>query len=337
MRKRVQEDFFERVGVISPNRVHISNHPLDTPRTVFNPALDFNGIDLIIYPRIIVGYYMYVSAIGKMEVPLSDVEDGSINYSHYSAKLVILPQDAFDIWGAEDPRLTKMDDKNLIVYTGRTVNYFDPSKRSWRTSPVVAIEDNGEIKKVAVRKRDEVGVVSDKDAFVLVKDGRAYLFHRPHVIENGEEKFYMAISEIMNWSEIVNANETKEMELSEPIVKIYPEKWEERVGWGTPPIEVAPSTYLALAHALDRTDMAYKAFLILFKLKGGEFELLGTSPGYVMTPITRYEIYGDRPMVVFPTGLVRVDNDVYVAYGAADAVIGLARADLSLLISLASP
>jgi len=194
-------------------------------------------------------------------------------------------------------------------------------------------------------KKDLEHIVSDKDAFVVKNSGKVYLFHRPHVQKRGKEEFYMTISEIMNWNELVEGEcvpsscgggEPKEMMLGDEIVKIYPAKWEERIGWGPPPLEIEPNTYLALVHSMDSIDKAYKAFLMLFKLKGNEFTLIGESPGYVLTPTMTYELYGDRPLVTFPTGMVLVDGTIYIAYGAADAVIGIAKADLSALLAVVS-
>ncbi len=344
-RSPVSMDVFERVGVISPTRIHLKNHPLDRPTTSFNPGLTFDGENFHLYPRIIAGYYMYVSAIAHIEIPYSDVESGVLNYSHYSAELTVCPTGSYDIWGAEDPRVSVIDNREVMVYTGRTINYFDPSKRTWRTSPIVAIRNESGFVKVGMIRKDTPNVISDKDAFIVESEGTYYLFHRPHVFENGNESFYMTISKIENWGSMerlaeetivgpCGGGEPLEMVLSKEMVRIEPAKWEERVGWGPPPIEIEPNTYLALVHAMDSRDKAYKAFLLMFKLTSEGFEVIAESPGYVLTPTYTYEIYGDRPLVVFPTGMVVVDGEVYVSYGAADAVIGIAKADLTALMSI---
>ncbi|UXD22936.1 hypothetical protein IPA_09750 [Ignicoccus pacificus DSM 13166] len=344
MRDRIDVELFERVGVIPPQRIHIKNHPLGTPTTAFNPGLTFDGENFHIYPRIVAGYYMYVSAIAHIEVPLYDMESGIVNFSHYPADLVVCPTGPFDIWGAEDPRVNFVGSREVMVYTGRTINYFDPSKRSWRTSPIIAVRDGYGFRKIGMMRKDLENIISDKDAFVVEADGSVYLFHRPHVNVNGKEEFYMSISKIENWEELNEISDEplgscgggtpKEMKLSKDIFKMYPAKWEERIGWGPPPIEVEPNTFLALVHAMDGIDKAYKAFLLMFKIKGDTVEVIGESPGYVLTPTLTYEIYGDRPLVTFPTGMVLVDGTVYITYGAADAVIGIARADLSALMAV---
>jgi len=344
MRRALEMDLFERVGVIAPDRIHIKNHPLSTPSTAFNAGLSFDGENFHLYPRIVAGYYMYVSAIAHMIIPYDDIESGAVTFSHYSADLMICPTGPYDIWGTEDPRVSTVEGREVMVYTGRTINYFDASSRSWRTSPIVAIKKDNNFVKVGMMRRDLEGVISDKDAYVVRSSERTYLFHRPHVVENNEEKFYMSVSEIKNWDELLSLSESqepmpcgsgkpKEMELGPELLRVEPAKWEERVGWGPPPVEVEPNTFLALVHAMDGRDKAYKAFLLLLRMNNSEVEIIGESPGYVLTPRMTYEIYGDRPLVTFPTGMVLVDGYVYVAYGAADAVVGIARADLSALLA----
>lgn len=44
-----------------------------------------------------------------------------------------------------------------------------------------------------------------------------------------------------------------------------------------------------------------------------------------MEPKEIYEIYGDRPYVVFPCGAGIVKDKIYLTYGGADSVIGIAE------------
>ena len=65
MEKRVfeTEDIVRRLAVISNNRVFINNYPITNPAAVFNPAIIVEGDYTKIYARIILGYFLYVSAI----------------------------------------------------------------------------------------------------------------------------------------------------------------------------------------------------------------------------------------------------------------------------------
>jgi len=53
-----------------------------------------------------------------------------------------------------------------------------------------------------------------------------------------------------------------------------------------------------------------------------------------MEPRELYEVYGDRPYVVFPCGASLVDDStLLLSYGAADQFVGLAAIDLDSLFA----
>jgi len=52
-----------------------------------------------------------------------------------------------------------------------------------------------------------------------------------------------------------------------------------------------------------------------------------------MEPKTPYELYGDRPLTIFPSGSQVVDGKLIVSYGAADYMIGFGVIELSDLFT----
>lgn len=61
-------------------------------------------------------------------------------------------------------------------------------------------------------------------------------------------------------------------------------------------------------------------------------KLIARVPGYILQPVTSYERDGLVPNVTFPEGAVVVGEDLYVYYGCADTVIGLATCKLKELL-----
>ena len=61
-------------------------------------------------------------------------------------------------------------------------------------------------------------------------------------------------------------------------------------------------------------------------------KLLARASGYIMQAVTNYEREGLVPNVTFPSAAVVVDRELYVYYGAADTVIGLATCTLNELL-----
>ena len=295
-----------------------------------------------IYSRIIIGYYMYVSAIVKLDIPLEDIYSGAININQYSAKLQIIPSTRYDIWGTEDPRAYKIEDYTCMTYVGRTVYYFNPVHRKERTLPITAVRVRNGRWKAEWRKfyvhvlpqplRDHV--ISDKDAFLYDDGGNVYFFHRPHL---DDEHFYILVSRVDRNVLLEKLREAShiptEVVAKDPVWITRHAPFEEKLGWAAPPIEISKGEALVLVHALENEIMSYRVFAMLLEL-GKEITVKAVTPYYIMAPKTSYELYGDRPYVVFPCGCVMLDNKLIITYGAADLMTGIAEIELSELLSI---
>jgi predicted GH43/DUF377 family glycosyl hydrolase len=323
-RENYTVDIAKRLTVITADRIHLKRFPVSNPVTAFNPAMVLDGDDVFIYARIVVGYYVYASAIAEIRLSLADLYLNSAS-SHHSAELIVYPSWKYDIWGVEDPRVVVIDGKLFMTYCGRTVAYFDPHIRVERTLPVTAIKEKGRWRKICVHRFPEHirrNIVSDKDAFLVnTKDGLK-LFHRPHT---NEEKFYLTISDVDAICE-----GCEESTLLNTVVVMTEADFEEKIGWSTPPVEV-DGEYLFLLHGLERESKAYKVFAMTMSK---DLEITAVTPHYIMEPREVYEIYGDRPFVVFPCGACIVDDSLIVSYGCADFAVGICEFDLSELMSI---
>jgi predicted GH43/DUF377 family glycosyl hydrolase len=61
-------------------------------------------------------------------------------------------------------------------------------------------------------------------------------------------------------------------------------------------------------------------------------KLIAKVPGYLLQPVTNYEREGLVPNVTFPSAAVVVGDELYVYYGCADTLIGLATCKLNQLL-----
>lgn len=315
-------DILVRVAAIAPHMVKLVNHPVRRPVAVFNPAMFLDGEEVVILARVVLGYYKYVSAVAELRLGLNELLEGEVP-EELGARIVIWPTDWFDFWGAEDPRGTVIEGTRYVVYTGRTRNYFSGTHE--RALPVIAREggERGWVKVGVVKHPEGRRVVSDKDAFIIKEGGQYLIFHRPHY---GGTDFRVVVSRVSDLGDEVLIEGTKEV--------MKPTRFEEKIGWGTPPIEVGSGEHLLILHGVDKHIKAYRAFAVLMRIRDGDVEVTGISRTYIIEPREPYEIYGDRPMVVFPCGAVRVDDSVLIAYGAADQVIGLGVLELSEVMDL---
>lgn len=334
--RRVPEvnDIVVRSGVLSPGRVVLRNHPVGRPVAVFNPAVVLEGEWLRVYVRVVLGYYMYVSSIVEVGVPLEDVLEGFVSTNTYAGDVVVYPSTRYDIWGAEDPRVTVVDGELWMVYTGRCVNYFNPVSRRNRTLPVAAVRGGGRgawVKRcVFVPSEGVFGeVVSDKDAFLYRVGGSVYLFHRPHL---SDESYHLVVSRV----ELGRGGGLAEVVVDNAYTALAASGFESKMGWSTPPVPLSGSgdRVVVFLHGVDRDGVVYRVFAAELRLRGEEVVVEAVTPRYVAEPRTPYEIIGDRPMTVFPCGAVRLDGEsVLITYGAADSVAAFGVVDLNALLA----
>src|SRR5215468_9480351 len=109
-----------------------------------------------------------------------------------------------------------------------------------------------------------------------------------------------------------------------------------RIGAGTPPLRTSEG-WLEIYHGNskqqeDKGIGAYSAGLLLLDLE--EPHLIRGAAGQVLVPETDYEREGFVPNVVFPTGIVRLDGNVLVYYGAADTSTAVVEFSLEQLMEL---
>ncbi len=340
IRKYSTRDLVKRLGVLGRDRVVVHDYPLRHPVAVFNPSLSLEVMDgarfLKLYARIILGYYAYVSSIIEIRVPFEDVLEGEFNTNVYTGEIVVQPSTRCDLWGAEDPRVYTLDRIPHMTYTGRTINYFDPHRRLERTLPVTAVREGRRWRKayVHVLPGELRGhLVSDKNAFLYrSQDGTLYLFHRPHM---DDETFYLVVSraELAPGTHVGICGDSPSlsvMESRDTVEVLRPAGFEVKLGWAAPPIPLGNGRILALIHAVDRELEAYRVLAAELELARDGVVVRAVTPEYIMEPRRIYEIYGDRPYVVFPCGVAEIGEGEYIiSYGASDtfAALGLIRLD----------
>ncbi len=337
VRRPETKDIAKRLGILSPERIFLKNYPRRFPVTAFNASflLGSRGEELMVYTRIILGYYKYVSAIAYLEIKVEDLYEGYVNYSHYPAEIIIGPDTKTDMWGCEDPRAQYFNGQVAMVYTGRTCFYFSHRKTE-RTVPILAISEDG------IRRWSKVAyftlpwplrsyLVSNKDAVLLQTTDKVFLLHRPH-LENFPPSLWYGEINKESLATAMQTAEVPEILLERNCILALPAEFEERIGWNTAPIKVGEDEYLVLAHGKG-LDEVYRVFAILLKYDGGNLVISGVTPYYIMEPRTPYEKYGDRPYVVFPCGAQRYGDKLLITYGASDSFIGFAEVDLNELLS----
>jgi predicted GH43/DUF377 family glycosyl hydrolase len=105
-----------------------------------------------------------------------------------------------------------------------------------------------------------------------------------------------------------------------------------KVGSAAPPIKVG-TNWLMIYHGVSR-HKTYRLGAALLDSSG--ISILARTADPIFEPVEVYEKEGETPDVVFSCGAVVRGDTLYLYYGAADKVIGVATASLSHILEALS-
>ncbi len=236
---------------------------------------------------------------------------------------VLGPTDQVDARGVEDPRVTEIDGRFYLCYTAYG-NHFEgigvPTHAGLGgITPMIAVSDN----LIAWQRLSAIVRGEDNKDHVLFPrriNGRYMALHRraPNVCLAESD-------DLLNWPAA----------RMRPIFGPRPEGegWDEkRVGGNGVPIETEHG-WLVLYHAYNNRHV-YRLGVCLLDLEDPA-RIVHRPKDFIFEPSEIWELKGDVPNVVFSCANPVVDGQVYVYYGGADHVIGLATCPLSDLLAFA--
>jgi beta-1,2-mannobiose phosphorylase / 1,2-beta-oligomannan phosphorylase len=301
---------FEGNPIIAP----IAEHAWESQAT-FNPAAIYEDGKVHILYRAMSGDN--TSVIGYASSP-----DG-VDIGERSPEPVYTPRVDFEQKivsggnsGCEDPRITKIGDRIYMCYTA--FDGKDPPRVAFTS---IAAEDF-----VSHRWNWAAPVLisppnmDDKDAALFSKKiGGKYVF------------LHRLGSEI--WIDRVDDLEFKDGKYLGGQVLMRPRDtaWDSRrIGIAAPPVETRYG-WLLLYHGISRRTGHYNVRAALLD-KNDPSKILYRTHDPLFEPTTAYEKQGIVPNVVFPCGAVILRHQLYVYYGGADKVVGVASIDVDLLV-----
>lgn len=219
--------------------------------------------------------------------------------------------------GCEDPRLTKLGGTIYMCYTAfdgkgpprvalTSIAVKDFLSKKWNWARPILISPPG---------------ADDKDTALFPKKikGKYVFLHRLG---------------INIWIDYVDDLTFKNEKYLGGKVLISPREtaWDsKRIGIAGPPIETKKG-WLLLYHGISRRSAHYSVRAALLDLKNPEKVLYRTHDP-ILEPKMNYEKEGIVPNVVFPCGTAVIGKELYVYYGAADKVIGVAHIPLKELLN----
>lgn len=300
---------------VSPHLVDVSS--------VFNPgATEFDGRVLLL---------LRVQNRGR-ETYLAVAE--STDGVHFEAR-----PGALAITGLERAGLV------LHAYDPRITRFGNGSDDEWWVTLALDREDGcrlGLARTRDFRSLEFLGVISGDDSRngVLFPErigGRYAMLERPNRVAaeggppTGDAIVLSRSADLLHW--------TREA----VVARGRPHYWDERIGPGTPPVKTREG-WLLLYHGVATHFAAanlYQAGALLLDLENPT-RVVARTRYNILEPREPYETAGQVPNVVFPSGWVvrgfdpdgfaRPDSTVWVYYGAADTVVGLAGTTIGELL-----
>ena len=315
------------LGSLKPNSMstyfnRYQKNPILSPRPgvsweahgVFNPAsLQIGKITYILYRA--------MSDDDTSYVGFASSKDG-YNIDERSDNPIYIPRKAFEMKthpgnsGCEDPRLTLIDDIVYMCYTAydgtnpprvaiAAISLEDFKNKKWNwTNPMLISPNNKD----------------DKDACIFPEKikGKYLMLHRI----NSD-----VCADFIDSLDIIKGP----LEIATPIILPRKGMWDsEKVGITAPPIKTKKG-WLLLYHGVSSNHHTYRVGLALLDLKN-PLNVIARTSEPIFQPETSYEKIGVIPNVVFPCGTaVRKDN-LFIYYGGADSVVGVATVSIKKLL-----
>ncbi len=301
------------------------NNPILKPRpeiaweakAVFNPTLVYeNNTFYIIYRAM---DFKNTSVMG-----LAISKDGT-KITERLNEPIYIPRESFEQKnnkpngnsGCEDGRITRIDDKFYMCYTA-----FDGVKPPRVALSSIKVDDflNKKwnwSKPILISAPDK----DDKDACILPEkiNGKYVIFHR---LKNDISLDYV---------DDLKFDKGKYLEYN-PIMSPRPDKWDNaKIGISSVPIKTKYG-WLMLYHGISNPGAFYKVGAALLDLNDPR-KVLSRTDRPLLEPEKEYEKVGLVPNVVFPCGSVVVGDDLYIYYGGADVVSGVAKMSLTELLN----
>jgi len=314
MRPETSSQWHFKRAVINPIIQPNTMHPWEAKAT-FNPAvLRIKNTTHILYRT------------------LSDDNTSYIGYAaskdgfHLDERLpepIYSPRENFELKkivgrnsGCEDPRLTKIGKVIYMCYTAfdgigpprvavTSIDEKDFLRKNWKWEKPILITPVG---------------FDDKDTCIFSEKikGEYFIMHRV-----GDE---------------ICGDYFKSLDFKKETVKkciriIGPRinSWDSaKVGISAPPIKTKAG-WLLLYHGVSKSHNTYRIGAALLSLKDPAIVLSRTTDA-IFEPEESYEKNGIVKNVVFPCGMVLKDNLLYIYYGAADTVVGVATMELDIIL-----
>ncbi len=291
------ENRWEATATFNPAAIYLKNKIHILYRTLSDDNTSFIG-----YASSLDGFTISERLMDPIYFPREDFEMKKINNGNS---------------GCEDPRITQIGKNLYICYTAydsigpprvaiSSISVSDFLARKWNWTKPELITPPG---------------FDDKDTCIF-----------PEKLKEGYFVLHRVGNEICG--DYLSSLDFKNQVIDKCIRIIGPRKnsWDSlKVGISAPPLKTKYG-WLLLYHGVSKSHNTYRVGVVLLDLKDPAI-VLARSSDAIFEPEEDYEKIGVVNNVVFPCGMILKGDILYIYYGGADKVVGVATMKLSILLS----
>jgi predicted GH43/DUF377 family glycosyl hydrolase len=253
--------------------------------------------------------------IGRSSLVIAESSNG-YNFK-VSSKPILTPEDHIDCydyvkWGIEDARITQIENKFYITYTGYS-----------KYQPLVILAETLDFTKFKIH--GPISEPSNKDCVIFPEKINGYYWKvdRP-TAETRRDIWISSSPDLIHWGGY------------KAILEPEQGTWEQdKIGSSSNPIKTKEG-WLMLYHGVRSfgTGSIYKLGVVLLDLEK-PWLVIGKSKEPILSPDYNYERIGDVNNVIFSNGWILEDKgDIKIYYSGADMNICLAETNVEYLLSL---
>lgn len=320
-------DFLKKLLWVNKNPVNFlrsKENPIITPKkeNAWESKATFNPAAIYLEGKV---HFLYraMSEDSTSVLGYATSKNG-VHVDYRPAKPVYVPRESFEQKlvpgrgnsGCEDPRLTQIGSKIYMLYTAFDGKNPPRVALTWIKTANFLKEKWNWTKPILISPPD----IDDKDACIFPEklNGQYFIIHR-----SGDD-IDSAFSPTLNFDGQTWIEEYRWISSRKGI-------WDSlKVGIAAPPIKTKVG-WILLYHGVSEEDRFYRVGAVLLDLYDPT-KIIARTDEPLFEPETSYEKVGQIPNVVFPCGAVVIGEEIFMYYGGADQVVGVATLKMEKLL-----